>query len=67
MFGLRTEGISPLTFIVIMMAVTNAGAALLLLVGALSKTFAMGNALATLVLVFASLVRGRRQRGGGGG
>jgi ABC-type multidrug transport system ATPase subunit len=45
-------------YVLLMVLVTNAGASLLILVGAVSSSMAMGNALATVVLSFASLFNG---------
>jgi ABC-type multidrug transport system ATPase subunit len=56
MFGLQTSHMGM--YVIIMVLVTNCGASLLLLVGAVSKSMAAGNALATLVLTFSSLFNG---------
>ena len=58
MFGLRSDARHVGVYILIVVLVTNAGAALLTLVGALSSSMAMGNGLATLVITFASLFNG---------
>lgn len=55
MYGLQPGAAQVLQYIVTIMLVTNCGASMLLLVGTAAKTMAAGNALATLVLVFASL------------
>jgi ATP-binding cassette subfamily G (WHITE) protein 2 len=58
MFGLRTDARATGVYVMVHLLVMHAGAALLTLVGALSKTMAMGNGLATIVIVFASLFNG---------
>lgn len=58
MFGLTNDVAKFFVYVFVMVLVTQAGASLLLLIGALSKSMAMGNALATIVLVFASLFNG---------
>jgi ABC-type multidrug transport system permease subunit len=56
MFGLQQSTLGPYVLLIVLATLT--GAALLTLVGSLSDSLAMGNALASVVLVFASLFNG---------
>lgn len=58
MYGLQLDAGRWATYVCILALVTNAGASMLLAVGALSSSMAMGNAIATVVLSFASLFNG---------
>jgi ABC-2 type transporter len=54
MFGLQAGTLGP--YVLLIALVTLTGASMLTLVGALSDSLAMGNALASVTLVFASLL-----------
>lgn len=58
MFGLKADNASAGMYLLVVVLVTNVGASLLTLIGALSSSMAMGNGLGTLILVFASLFNG---------
>jgi ABC-type multidrug transport system ATPase subunit len=55
MFGLKSEPSAVGTWILVLVLVTEVGAALLTLVGAVSSNMAMANGIATIVISFSSL------------
>ena len=58
MFGFQRDGSKYLVFVIIIMVVTEAGAALLTSLGALSPDMETGNLLATLLIVILTLLDG---------